>query len=134
MNLKCRLFIALMLPVLLGARDPFQPPEDRCVIAKLPLWHYHGVIASQGRQIGLLRDAAGGWRRVRPETQLPGGWQVLQLNEQELLITTGSGCVPGRWRWPREGLKHETKDTFTGNSIDSVTLSGSQTTSGIADG
>lgn len=106
MYASSRTVLVLALPLLLGMRDPFRPPEDPCAVAALSRWHYHGVIVSQGRQIGLLRDSdGGGWLRVQASTQLPGGGQVLQLTEQELLTATGSGCDPTHQRWPREGLK-----------------------------
>lgn len=132
--MSARWILVLVLPLLLGMRDPFQPPEDRCGMAKLPLWRYHGAIVSQGRQIGLLRDANGGWRRVQPETQLPVGWQIVLLTERELLITTGIGCVPEQWSWPREGLRNETKETFTGDRSAGTGVPGGKTLFGVADG
>lgn len=134
MSAKHRLILVLALPLLLAMRDPFQPPEDPCRIAQLPLWRYHGVIASQARQIGLLRDAAGGWRRVKPESQLPEGWKILQFTEQEMLITTGAGCDPARWRWQRESQKNEVRDSDVADGAAAVARYGDTEPASVDDG
>ncbi|WP_123349886.1 MULTISPECIES: HofP DNA utilization family protein [unclassified Enterobacter] len=134
MSAKHGLAIVLALPLLLGMRDPFQPPDDPCRIAQLPLWRYYGVIASQTRQIGLLRDATGNWRRVQPESQLPAGWQIRQFTEREMLITTGAGCEPARWRWQRESQKNEVRDSDVADSAAAVARYGDTEPASVDDG
>lgn len=134
MRVKRWLSLAVVLPLLLAMRDPFQPVVDRCRIAQLTQWRYQGVVSSQMRQIGILRDAAGSWHRVKPKTILSGGWQVMRLTEQELLIATGGGCEPANWRWLREGVKDEAMESVAADNIGATDPPVGKESSRVADG
>jgi pilus assembly protein HofP len=41
--------MVLTLPLLLGMRDPFLPPEDRCAVSQMMLWHYQGMATPDKR-------------------------------------------------------------------------------------
>lgn len=110
MSVKRGILLLIILPMVMGMRDPFQLPEDRCQTAQLAQWHYQGMIDRPPRQIAIVRDAEGKWRRVETGSQLPAGWRVVQLTSQVVEIETGAGCDPARWSWSREGEQHENKD------------------------
>lgn len=97
----------LLVLTLAGMRDPFQPPADRCMVRQLSLWRYQGMVAMADAAIGIVRDPASKWRRVRVGETLPGGWRVVDFDKEEMRIATGEGCEPERWRWKREGSQHE---------------------------
>lgn len=97
----------LLVLVLAGMRDPFQPPPDRCMASQLSLWRYQGMVAMADAATGIVRDPAGKWRRVRVGETLPGGWRVVDFNKEEMRIATGEGCEPERWHWKREGSQNE---------------------------
>lgn len=133
MSVKGGLLLLVMLPLAIGMRDPFQPPEDRCQTAQLNRWRYQGVIAQASRQVGLLRDAQGKWRRVEAGSPLPTGWRVVQLSAQAADIETGAGCEPARWSWSREGEQHEDRDKHS--VIDNHAAGmGAKTAAGLAGG
>lgn len=103
-------WLLISLPLLLGMRDPFQPPPSNCPNGKTGEWRYSGVVSGK-RPLGIVRDANGRWLRVRDGETLPTGWRVLAFNEKELVIDTLAACEPQHWRWPREGTtKNENRD------------------------
>lgn len=107
MAAKRMLAACLLVLMLTGMRDPFEPPADRCMVSQLSLWRYQGMVAKAGLATGIVRDPAGKWRRVRVGETLPGGWRVVDFDKEEMRIATGEGCEPARWQWKREGSQHE---------------------------
>lgn len=100
----------ICLPLLLGMRNPFLAPQVNCPNGKTGAWRYSGLVMGKA-PLGIVLDAGGRWHRVRPGEALPTGWQVVALNEKEIVIDTLAGCEPQHWRWPREGtIKNENKD------------------------
>jgi len=103
-----RITVACLLVLMLGGmRDPFQPPLDRCMPSQLELWHYQGVVIMAEAATGIVRDPAGRWRRVQKGDSLLGGWRVVDFDKEEMRIATGEGCEPARWQWKREGSQNE---------------------------
>ncbi|MEB6381236.1 DUF2531 family protein [Leclercia adecarboxylata] len=100
--------VLLLLPLLLGMRDPFQAPVSRCPDATLNQWHYAGLV-SGAVPVGIVRDSSSRWLRVRRGDTLPQGWRVKALNEKELVIDTTEACEPPLWRWQRQGTKQDEK-------------------------
>jgi pilus assembly protein HofP len=98
------------LPVLMGMRDPFAPPIDRCQTQQLARWHYQGSVGHAQRRIGLLKDGEGKWHRVEPGASFDTGWRLVAISEKEITVGTGEGCDPDRWTWIKEGEKHENLD------------------------
>ncbi|POP43220.1 DUF2531 domain-containing protein [Superficieibacter electus] len=133
MGVKRGALLLIMLPMAIGMRDPFQPPEDHCHIAQLSQWRYQGTIARASRQVGLLRDAQGKWRRVEMNSQLPTGWRVVQLSTQAVEIETGLGCEPARWSWSREGEPHEDRDKHSVTNVNAISM-GAKTAAGLVGG
>lgn len=107
MTAKRMLAACLLVMMLTGMRDPFEPPADRCMVSQLSLWRYQGMVTMADAATGIVRDPAGKWRRVRVGETLPGGWRVVDFDKEEMRIATGKGCEPERWRWKREGSQHE---------------------------
>lgn len=106
MHSNLRLLILCSVLALTGMRDPFQPPEDRCATGQLAQWRYQGAI----NQVGLLQDGQKRWHRVKAGDALPTGWQVVSVNEKELIVALDKACEPTQWRWQREGTKNENRD------------------------
>jgi pilus assembly protein HofP len=103
--------LLVCLPMLLGMRDPFQPPRLNCPGGKTGEWRYSGLVVGK-TALGIVRDAHGRWLRVRPGELLSTGWRVEALNEMDIVIDTLAACEPQRWRWPREGTtQHENRDS-----------------------
>jgi pilus assembly protein HofP len=100
--------VLLLLPLLLGMRDPFQAPVSRCPDAALSQWHYAGLV-SGAVPVGIVRDEKSRWLRVRRGDTLPQGWRVKVLDEKELVIDTSEVCEPPLWRWQRQGTKQDEK-------------------------
>lgn len=110
MAAKCALAVCfLMLPLITGMRDPFQPVPDSCQLAQMVLWRYHGMVAVNDQVVGILRDPTGRWQRLREENVLPGGWRIVRLNKEEATLENGERCSPANWRWKREGTQDEKK-------------------------
>lgn len=106
-------WLLLLLPLLLGMRDPFKVPESRCPDAALSQWQYAGIVMGPV-PVGIVRDEQARWLRVRHGETLPTGGRVAALNEQELVIDTLGKCEPPLWRWQRQGTKqHEVRDSRT---------------------
>lgn len=103
----------MLLPLLTGMRDPFQPVPDRCQIAQMTHWHWQGVVAVNGQHVGIVRDPAGNWRRIRQGESLFAGWRVAKLNKEEIALVNTEGCSPARWCWKRKGIQD---DKTTNNS------------------
>lgn len=101
------LLVIMMVLMLTGMRDPFQPPADRCQTMQLTQWHYQGIVAMSGRATGIVRDATGKWRRVHEGERLPAGWRVAGFDNDEMRIAVGDTCLPQHWRWKREGTQDE---------------------------
>lgn len=99
----------LLLPLITGMRDPFQPVPDSCQLAQMALWHYHGKVAVNDKVVGILRDPTGRWQRLREGNVLPGGWIIVRLNKEEATLENGEGCSPANWRWKREGTQDDKK-------------------------
>ncbi|WP_324723132.1 HofP DNA utilization family protein [Lelliottia sp. JS-SCA-14] len=106
MRTELRVLLVCSLLLITGMRDPFRPPDDRCATGALGQWRYQGMLKG-GSAVGMVKDEQQRWHRVRLEERLPAGWQVLAVNETEMVIGLGEGCEPKEWRWPREGTKHE---------------------------
>jgi len=104
--------VLLLLPLLLGMRDPFQAPASRCPDAALSQWRYAGLV-SGAVPVGIVRDERSRWLRVRRGETLPHGGRVMTLDEKELVIDTSEACEQPQWRWQRQGTKHENKDRGT---------------------
>ncbi|MBZ0060495.1 MULTISPECIES: HofP DNA utilization family protein [unclassified Leclercia] len=104
--------VLLLLPLLLGMRDPFQAPVSRCPDAVLSQWRYAGLV-SGAVPVGIVRDETSRWLRVRRGETLPQGWRVMTLDEKELVIDTSEACEQSQWRWQRQGTKHENRDRGT---------------------
>lgn len=105
----------LLILMLTGMRDPFQPPADICMASQLSLWRYQGVVTMAEAATGIVRDPAGKWRRVQVGETLVGGWRVVGFNKEEMHIATREDCEPERWRWKREGSQHEKNNS--GNTV-----------------
>ncbi|MCU6667948.1 DUF2531 family protein [Enterobacteriaceae bacterium H4N4] len=103
----------LLLPLILGMRDPFKAPESRCPNAALSQWRYAGFVMGPV-PVGIVRDEQARWLRVRHGESLPTGGRVVVLNENELVIDTLGRCEPARWRWQRQGMtQNEDRDRRT---------------------
>ncbi|HFZ8996247.1 TPA: HofP DNA utilization family protein [Citrobacter freundii] len=111
MAVRRGMLAALSLLLLSGARDPFQPPQDSCLVGELPLWRYQGLVSRGERRIGLLQDTQHQWRRVEQNQVLKNGWRIAQLTAQSLTVETGHNCQPSQWQWPRQGKKDEAVDS-----------------------
>lgn len=106
MRVKCG--VLLLLPLLLGMRDPFQPPASRCPDAALRQWRYVGVVLGKV-PVAIVRDESARWLRLRQGDTLAQGGRVGVLNEKELVIDMPEGCEPPQWRWQRQGTKQDEK-------------------------
>lgn len=104
MRIKCG--VLLLLPLLLGLRDPFQPPESRCPDATLQQWRYVGVVLG-AVPVAIVRDETSRWLRLRRGDTLAQGGRVAALNEKELVIDMPGTCEPSQWRWQRQGTKQD---------------------------
>lgn len=105
-----RRVLLLALPLLLGMRDPFQPPPDRCQTAALAQWRFQGFITVNGHRRGMLRNPEGRWYRASAGESLATGWRVVSVTEQKLQIATAAGCEPAQWQWQRQGAEDENMD------------------------
>lgn len=103
-----RRVLLLALPLLLGMRDPFQPPPDRCQTAALAQWRFQGFITVNGHRRGMLRNPEGRWYRASAGESLATGWRVVSVTEQKLQIATAAGCEPAQWQ--RQGAEDENMD------------------------
>ena len=103
-------WIMLMLPALVGMRDPFEPPEDKCSAAQLALWHYRGWVESGERSLGLMQDPAGKWLRIKEGQQIALLWTVSAIEKEHVTIALAPECEPREWRWQKEGTINETRD------------------------
>ena len=106
MRVKCG--VLLLLPLLLGLRDPFQPPESRCPDATLHQWRYVGVVLG-AVPVAIVRDETSRWLRLRRGDTLAQGSRVAALNEKELVIDMPGACELPQWRWQRQGTKQDEK-------------------------
>ena len=130
-DLRCVVLCSLWM--LLGMRDPFRPPDDRCAIGQLAQWRYQGRVSNLNA-VGLVQDERHRWLRVRPQMRFPAGWRVLSVNENELIVEVGEGCEPKEWRWQRKGTMHE-KNTDSRPAADSQSSDiGSRAKTRLADG
>lgn len=103
--------LLLVLPGLLGMRDPFEPPEDRCALGQLPLWHYVGMVANEKHRTGFVRDSTGKWRRLTQGQWFETRWQVAEIRPEQMTITLSAECEPSQWRWQKEGTKDAAKES-----------------------
>lgn len=110
------LLLLVTVPLLLGMRDPFRPPEDRCRLAELARWRYGGAAGEEGKLIGFIKDPGGRWHRVKRGGALEGGREVLTLTAQEMEIALDAECEPARWRWLKEGARHEARNAAGGDA------------------
>lgn len=101
-----RALLLLIAPALLGMRDPFRPPEDKCQSAQLSQWRYRGAVGRVESLTGFLVDASGKWLRTTQGQHLINGWVVYRLTPAWMDITLGEQCEPQHWRWMNEGAKH----------------------------
>jgi len=104
MRVKCR--VLLLLPLLLGMRDPFQAPVSRCPDAALRQWRYTGVVLGPV-PVAIVRDEKSRWLRLRRGDTLAQGGKVRALDEKELVIDMPGACEPPQWRWQRQGTKQD---------------------------
>ena len=104
MRVKCG--VLLLLPLLLGMRDPFQPPASRCPDAALRQWRYVGVVLGKV-PVAIVRDETPRWLRLRHGDTLAQGGRVRALDEKELVIDMPGACEPPQWRWQRQGTKQD---------------------------
>lgn len=104
MRVKCG--VLLLLPLLLGLRDPFQAPESRCPTAALRQWRYVGVVLGKV-PVAIVRDERSRWLRLRYGDTLAQGGRVAALDEKELVIDMPGTCEPAQWRWQRQGTKQD---------------------------
>ncbi|WP_097163458.1 HofP DNA utilization family protein [Enterobacter sp. CC120223-11] len=105
-----RLYLGLLFPLLLGMRNPFLPPEDRCFGAQITLWQYRGMVSHGDERTGIVRDAKGKWRRLSQGLTLDNGWTVAGIAPDHIEMTAGSDCEPSQWHWLRKGTQHDAKD------------------------
>jgi len=98
--------VLLLLPLLLGLRDPFQPPASRCPDATLRQWRYVGVVLGKV-PVAIVRDETSRWLRLRHGDTLTQGGRVRALDEKELVIDMPGACEPAEWRWQRQGTKQD---------------------------
>lgn len=98
--------LLLLLPLLLGMRDPFKAPESRCPEAMLSQWRYAGIVLGTV-PVGIVRDEKARWLRLHHGDTLPAGWRVTVLDENELVIDTRGACEPPLRRWQRQGTKQD---------------------------
>ena len=124
--------LLLLIPCVLGMRDPFEPPEDRCSVAQLTSWHYRGWISNGEKITGIVLDPSGKWLRIN-EGQKPGTqWTVSAISAGQMDITLSAGCEPRQWRWIKEGAKNESKDNATAHAADNQRQG--EGTASLADG
>ncbi|MFK3663020.1 HofP DNA utilization family protein [Scandinavium sp. NPDC088450] len=106
-----RVLLLVFIPGLLGMRDPFQIPEDKCSVSQLAMWHYRGMADFGGLVTGIVQDAEGKWHRLRPGQQLENRWTVSGITLEQIDLTLNAECEPSQWRWVKEGTNHDSKDT-----------------------
>ncbi|HEX4503580.1 MAG TPA: HofP DNA utilization family protein [Scandinavium sp.] len=111
--------ILLSLPWLVGLRDPFLPPVDRCAASQITIWHYRGMVSSGQLRVGMVVDAGGKWQRLAQGQRLENGWQVTGVEPEHMDMAAGVDCEPSQWRWLKEGTKNDSK------SASGVTADGS---------
>jgi len=127
MNPERLLLITVALWLLTGMRDPFKPQPDLCQSAQLTQWHYQGVVITQHQAKGIVKDAAGTWRRVGVGEVLPAGWRIERITEEEIHLMTGAGCEPQQWQWKREGKQHEAMDSGGNHTVQHTQRAGGKT-------
>lgn len=111
MRSNVRFLLLCSLLMLTGMRDPFHPPDDLCAAGQLSQWRYQGIVSGIS-SIGILQDGQKRWHRVTVDDRLPVGWQVIAMDEKELVIALGDACEPKQWQWQREGTgKNENQDS-----------------------
>lgn len=120
--------LLLLLPLLLGMRDPFKAPASRCPDAALSQWRYTGVVLGPV-PVGIVRDETSRWLRLRRGDTLQQGWRVTTLDEKELVIDTAGACEPPLRRWQRQGTKQD-ENRDSGMAADRRSGAGSATEGG----
>lgn len=125
MSINLRAVVLLILPALLGMRDPFAPVDDPCRGKQLHLWQYGGLVDARPRTIGFLRDEAGKWRRAELGMSLYEHWRISQVTADRLTVDSAEGCEPRQWHLIRGGLQNDKKDRPAG-AADSTTADGRQ--------
>ncbi|AMR39170.1 hypothetical protein LG71_25735 [Pluralibacter gergoviae] len=111
------LLIVVLLPALAGMRDPFLPPEERCRLAELARWRYGGAAGAAGQLIGFMQAPDGRWHRLKTGEPLGSGRRVLAIAPDQLEIALDAQCEPSRWRWLKEGAKHEAYSAAGGDAV-----------------
>lgn len=105
-------FFMLMLPALLGMRDPFAPVEDKCQTAQLTQWHYRGVIHQGKRTIGIMLRDDDKWQRVEQGKVIYATWRVSSVTSSTLQVEIGRDCEVANWQWQREATVYDKKDSL----------------------
>ncbi|MGI3448052.1 HofP DNA utilization family protein [Citrobacter arsenatis] len=115
MTVERWLLAGISVLMLTGMRNPFLPPEDRCLIAELSTWRYQGMVSQGARFIGIVQDSQNKWQRVEQNDVLKNGWTITQITAESVTLDTGKNCEPPRWQWQRQGAVNEAMD-----SVDSL--------------
>lgn len=113
-----RVVLMLLLPGILGMRDPFQPPEDKCSTSQLERWHYRGWITHGDFPIALVEDPLGQWRRMKQGEWIGAKWRVTKIETEQIALSLGAECEPSQWRWRKEGTENVAKDISAVNAAD----------------
>lgn len=106
MRTELRWLLLCSVVFITGMRDPFRPPDDSCSVRTLSQWRYQGLI-NNGKAVGIVKDELQHWHRVRQQETLGAGWQVLAVNEMEMVVGLGDECEPKEWRWQRQGTNND---------------------------
>lgn len=106
--------LLLLLPALMGMRDPFQPPEDRCRLAELARWRYGGAAGGGSQLTGFIQDGAERWHRIKEGQVLENNRTVHRIAAEHLEITLDAQCEPSRWRWLKQGAKQYAQERVSG--------------------
>lgn len=114
MLINPRTTLLLLLPLLLGMRDPFVPVEDPCREMSLSQWHYGGSVGAGSRLMAFLRDDTGKWQRVEKDAVLHNRWRIVQVADDALTIASAESCEPQVQRLIREGTQYDKKDKPVG--------------------
>lgn len=102
--------VVVLLPLLLGMRDPFSPVVDPCRAEQLSLLHYGGGVETGQKMMGFVRDETGTWRRVERDSAFNYPWRISHVTMDSLTIDVGAGCEPLQWRIIRKGSKNDKKE------------------------
>lgn len=106
MRTELRWLLLCSVVFITGMRDPFRLPDDSCSVRTLSQWRYQGLI-NNGKAVGIVKDELQHWHRVRQQETLGAGWQVLAVNEMEMVVGLGDECEPKEWRWQRQGTNND---------------------------